>query len=417
LKQDKHTEELISALETADNPLTNEITQKTIEYQSVLDDPNDFAHVFRVAETLYKSSLLPPEIANHMGSIILLLDFAKRLGFPLLAIAPETYIVYGKPSISGKFAIALINNCPLFLDRVDWAWFDRDGNHTDGWVGGQSWGCIIFTRRSSDGKKIGLSLDWGIVEAEGWSKKNGSKWLTMPEQMFCYRTATFFIRRYAPELLLGLQTVDEAADIHGLDMGQILTRAPDIVTETVKSEARPQLDLQAAKEAAALKRRAKQAAKQDPADADIEKRRSQMVDAFAKLGRDEFDIERYIGKPAADADASDLDKLKHVYKNVFKKVEAEMATAAELGTKPADHVPDQGTDEMVDVQLEHSSGHITLRMPASVKDAAGAQLKKIGIHIACCPAGLPEMIDGSEIDTAEDIWPGLKNVLEELADS
>ena len=52
-----------------------------------------------------------------------------------------------------------------------------------------------------------------MATAEGWSTKAGSKWKTMPELMLRYRAATFFGRLYAPDLLLGMQTVEEARDI------------------------------------------------------------------------------------------------------------------------------------------------------------------------------------------------------------
>ena len=47
---------------------------------------------------------------------------------------------------------------------------------------------------------------------EGWYGKAGSKWQTMEEVMLRYRTASFFGKLYAPELLMGMQSVEEAQD-------------------------------------------------------------------------------------------------------------------------------------------------------------------------------------------------------------
>jgi hypothetical protein len=52
-----------------------------------------------------------------------------------------------------------------------------------------------------------------MAKAEGWFDKSGSKWKTMPEQMLRYRSASFFVRAYAPELSLGIATDDEARDV------------------------------------------------------------------------------------------------------------------------------------------------------------------------------------------------------------
>jgi hypothetical protein len=43
--------------------------------------------------------------------------------------------------------------------------------------------------------------------------QEGSKWATMPELMIRYRAAAFWGRLYASDLLLGLQTQEEAIDV------------------------------------------------------------------------------------------------------------------------------------------------------------------------------------------------------------
>ena len=54
-----------------------------------------------------------------------------------------------------------------------------------------------------------------MAEAEGWTSKKGSKWLTMGDQMLRYRAAAFFARVYCPHALMGLKTVEEVKDIGG----------------------------------------------------------------------------------------------------------------------------------------------------------------------------------------------------------
>src|SRR5690606_6564867 len=55
-----------------------------------------------------------------------------------------------------------------------------------------------------------VSIEMAVKE--GWYTKNGSKWQTMDDVMLRYRTASFFGKLYAPELLMGLQTVEEIHD-------------------------------------------------------------------------------------------------------------------------------------------------------------------------------------------------------------
>jgi len=53
-----------------------------------------------------------------------------------------------------------------------------------------------------------------LAKAEGWYAKSGSKWQTMPDQMMMYRAASFFIRIYAPEISMGMQTREEIIDTY-----------------------------------------------------------------------------------------------------------------------------------------------------------------------------------------------------------
>jgi len=59
----------------------------------------------------------------------------------------------------------------------------------------------------------GPTVTLEMAQTEGWATKAGSKWKTMPELMLRYRAAAFFGRLYAPEILMGMQTVEESADI------------------------------------------------------------------------------------------------------------------------------------------------------------------------------------------------------------
>jgi hypothetical protein len=59
---------------------------------------------------------------------------------------------------------------------------------------------------------VSPSVTWKMVIEEGWLSKTGSKWKTMPELMFQYRCASFFGRLYAPDILKGMQSVEESND-------------------------------------------------------------------------------------------------------------------------------------------------------------------------------------------------------------
>ena len=122
---------------------------------------------------------------------------------PLL-VAQNLYIVRGKPGWSGSFAISAINNCGKF-SPLDFVYTKNGGG-----------GCYAQATRLSDGKLLkGTEITLDMAKNEGWSTKPGSKWLTMSEQMLAYRAGSFFARAYCPEVLLGVQTIDEIQDVNG----------------------------------------------------------------------------------------------------------------------------------------------------------------------------------------------------------
>jgi hypothetical protein len=66
----------------------------------------------------------------------------------------------------------------------------------------------MATGEELKGERITLEM----AKREGWSTKNGSKWLTMPGQMLRYRAASFWSRAYASDMSLGMYTQDEVRD-------------------------------------------------------------------------------------------------------------------------------------------------------------------------------------------------------------
>jgi len=190
----------------------------------------------------------PAAVSNCM----IALDMAQRLQANPLMVMQNLHIIEGKPSWSSQFIIAAINSCGRFSPlRFDLQWLDEmDATYsTFEWVDGRkveqkhavrirNARCVAWAvergtsipQFSLDDLKAHGSIyrcckHYGIpiIESppvtmemavnEGWYGKNGSKWRSMPDLMMQYRTAAFFGRIYAPELLMGLPTDDEVRDV------------------------------------------------------------------------------------------------------------------------------------------------------------------------------------------------------------
>lgn len=177
----------------------------TAVVQAGFFDLQGFELLQRVAKAFASSSLVPQAYQNNVANCMIALNLARRLNADELMVMQNLYIVHGNPGWSAKFLIACVNSCGRYESlRYEWR----------GQPGADDYGCRAWTIEKSTREKLfGAWVDWKMVKAEGWNKKSGSKWLTMPDQMFIYRSAAFWQRGYAPEISMGLSTAEELADV------------------------------------------------------------------------------------------------------------------------------------------------------------------------------------------------------------
>lgn len=164
---------------------------------------------WRTAGMLSKSALVPENYRNRPEDCLVAIDIANRQGISPMLVLQNLYVVKGKPAWSGSFCAAAINGCGKFtaLEYV----FVEDG-------GG---GCYARATRLSNGSVcVSDTITMKMAKDEGWLDKGGSKWKTMPRQMMMYRAASFFARAHCPEVLLGIQTVEEVQDVNGYEAEQ-----------------------------------------------------------------------------------------------------------------------------------------------------------------------------------------------------
>jgi len=166
-------------------------------------DVEKFEQAQRVAKMLATSTMVPEHFKGNIGNCMIGLNFAARVGLDPFMVLQKMYIIQGKPGIESQLMIALINKCGRFTPLK----YKLEGQ-------GKTLQCTCYATELETGEKCSQTVTWAMVEAEGWNKKKGSKWLTMPELMMQYRSAAFFGRLYCPEALLGVHTREEMVDVH-----------------------------------------------------------------------------------------------------------------------------------------------------------------------------------------------------------
>ncbi len=182
------------------------VESKPLANATMWNDAGLMNKAWRTAAMLCKSQLVPVDYQGKPENCLIAIDIANRIGMSPLTVMQNLYIVKGRPAWSGQFCVAAINGCGKFTP-IDYVFVEDGGG-----------GCYVKCTRKADGVTCtSVTITMQMAKDEGWIDKNGSKWLTMPEQMMKYRAAAFFARTYCPEILLGIQTIDEVNDVCGED--------------------------------------------------------------------------------------------------------------------------------------------------------------------------------------------------------
>lgn len=215
-------------------------------------DPVQFDTMQRVCKLFASSELVPDmykasdknPMDKAMANCMIAIEIAQRIGASPLMVMQNMVPIYGKPSWSSKFLVATVNTCGRFnplqyrftekgmlgvVDYTDYVW--DNATRSKRAVLKQFDGkkimdieCVAYTTAKGSDKVLESSpVSVRLAIQEGWYTKNGSKWQTMTRQMLMYRAASFWTSAYAPELSMGMKTVEEYQDIQDVDYQEIIT--------------------------------------------------------------------------------------------------------------------------------------------------------------------------------------------------
>ena len=198
------------------------------------DSGAGFAMLQRAANAFTQSTLVPEAYRGNLANCMIALELAARIGASPLLVMQNLYIVHGNPGWSSKFLIACVNTSGRYTAlRYEWR----------GKPGDVEYGCRCWAIEKSTNQRLdGVWVDWKMVKAEKWDAKSGSKWLSMADQMFVYRAAAFWQRAYAPEISMGLSTVDDLVDTIDVDPDgsyRVTAEPCDITSDVAAGAAKP----------------------------------------------------------------------------------------------------------------------------------------------------------------------------------
>jgi hypothetical protein len=196
----------------------NEIV--SVSKTSIFLNMQRFADAQRVAGMLAASTLVPEQFRSNIGNCVIALNLAERLNIDPFMMMQSMYVVHGRPGIAGQLAIALVEGTGRFTPlKYKFSGSGKTAKNVD-----RPETCIAYATEIKTGEIIeGPMVTWEMASAEGWLKDKGtatSKWQTLPELMFRYRSAMFWARTNCPGALLGLKSTEELEDIGSITLMQ-----------------------------------------------------------------------------------------------------------------------------------------------------------------------------------------------------
>ena len=167
----------------------------TTSNKSVYSSIQSFESAQRIAASLADSALVPNAYRGQAGlpNCIVAIEIADRMGMSPFQVMQNLNVIHGRPSWSSQFIIGLIQGCGRF----------ESFSYSEKADSCQCLAILKTTGEQVSGPKITLDM----AKREGWTKN--SKWSTMPQTMLRYRAASAFGRFHIPDLILGIQSVEE----------------------------------------------------------------------------------------------------------------------------------------------------------------------------------------------------------------
>jgi len=199
---------------TESNAITRANSEPAAGSLAYLTDAACFEHIWRVGKAFAASRMVPTHFQGKPEDCFVALQMAMQLGVnPLLALQNIT-VISGRPGFNAQFAISLANQRGPFTGPITWS---SKGKGND----------LAVTAKAviaATGEQVEVTVDMGMAVAEGWTRN--PKYKSIPEQMLRYRSATWLIRLYCPEVLMGFSSTEELQDMNTVQRTEVKDVTP-----------------------------------------------------------------------------------------------------------------------------------------------------------------------------------------------
>ncbi len=184
----------------------------------------------RQARAYAGSLLVPDNLRGSMENCLVAMMLADEMGESRLAVMQNIYFVHGRAAWITAYMVARANRLGKFKGPIRWKTVTPPPN--------VAVECYADLAGVDKDPRVSIRIDLQTAIDNGWTtfkdSKDGYKvkthprWATpiMQEQMLRWRTASWMIRLYAPETMMGLPTKEELDDISDREMVDVTPMPP-----------------------------------------------------------------------------------------------------------------------------------------------------------------------------------------------
>lgn len=159
----------------------------------------NFAQTKEIAHALSSSDLVPDHFKKKPANVLIALEFAHRNDISPFAAMQSLFVIHGRVGLTASMAISLARKHNVWKSLTYKV--EGEGNTL----------AVTAIAKLHDDSEATSTVTMKMANDAGWSKNAIYK--SIPEQMLKYRAAVFLIRSHFPEVLFGMQTVEELRDV------------------------------------------------------------------------------------------------------------------------------------------------------------------------------------------------------------
>ena len=191
-------------------------------------EPTTFAEAERFSQMLAKSSMVPKDFQNRPENVLVAVQWGREIGLGPLQALQNIAVINGRPSIWGDAMLALVRGSGLCAGVSET--IEGEGDRMVA-------RCVV--KRTDDANEVSSVFSVEDAKKAGlWGK--AGPWQQYSRRMLQLRARGFALRDAFPDVLRGVISAEEAADIPADNFrGTTINATAEIVPEPVKQTEPP----------------------------------------------------------------------------------------------------------------------------------------------------------------------------------